>query len=1146
VSDAIFIVGYYRSGTSALSGALHRLGVPFHNDAEPNEHNPLGFYEIPELIEFDVELFDKLGVDWHDLRSLPEGWSTRADMAVVQAKLEEILRRRFGAEAVWGLKHPHMCRLLPMYETAARRAGNTVHAIHICRDPWSVAASQAHKNKFSRAHAVLLWVGYLIDAERQARHLSRAWTTYDRLLADPDATLRQIGRDLNLGFQDAEAAVMKDAKSFLTGELKRSKPVPKDDLSRPVRELVEDVWAAVQDADTRLSVWDDFQARYADFVGLISEISNSAAAAVPGIAKVAAQRGGQAAKISLRPPEREDEGAKRRLLARRDAAGALPSVAVILAAPPNRAHALGETLESLNAQWLAPDAVEILSVDPADISGRSVTRVPAEAGALTRALCRRLNELAETFDYVAILNAGDTVAVDACIRFALQARTGQPDLIYCDEIVPADTGPWARHKPVWDVTRLRQSAYLGDWVWYRGKTVRDIGGFDENFAGVEEYELQLRLAERQADVVRLPETLFTRAKLSRRDNIPATEFGPLALQSVALHLNRAGLQAEVFAGAYLGLFGHKRVTADPGTAILLICDHVDLAGLDRWMKTLLGGQELTGPVILTGATLSPQVQSYLTQVAAAEALRGKIFALPPGPDTRPDEALRRAVALADTEHLAIIEASAMPVPGTDTDPHIMLAGLRERLADPAVGIAAARTLIALAADANRFTVQGPIIRGADTRLGAGHFADDPGPGGWLAVDQEADAVAPGMLLLRRAPLAACRFEKLKGDALWIDLCAQIKAGGQKIVWTPAISCVTQPQSIKPDYQCAFRDGSPASRALPMADGHHHPALSLHGDLLLAEGRLGLVGGAPADPADLLLSGNPQEGMAVVNAVRALRMAGRVEAGWAPDSLMAAEIGRRAPAAWVRINPGMPGPTHAGPYTAVFTKLPNIGDASGITAAHRLYATSPAIVAGVRKYAPGRPVTLWRPALSPSVWRDFTRAAGLNTKPRILWIDENIAPPWMPELINSTTDIAAWIVVERAGSAYAGDVARLTAPEEEQGFASNLAALAPHILVRPAGAQAAADHYAALLGAAAGCHLLVDDRLDMPASLGAKTLPDTLSAWQDAVRQAVTAFSATQAAGQAARAACLALPGVEAAPPGWAPLEKVAAIRSAAE
>ena len=49
MSGAILIAGYYRSGTSALSGMLQRLGVNLHGDAEANEHNPLRFHEIPEL-----------------------------------------------------------------------------------------------------------------------------------------------------------------------------------------------------------------------------------------------------------------------------------------------------------------------------------------------------------------------------------------------------------------------------------------------------------------------------------------------------------------------------------------------------------------------------------------------------------------------------------------------------------------------------------------------------------------------------------------------------------------------------------------------------------------------------------------------------------------------------------------------------------------------------------------------------------------------------------------------------------------------------------------------------------------------------------------------------------------------------------------
>jgi hypothetical protein len=249
---------------------------------------------------------------------------------------------------------------------------------------------------------------------------------------------------------------------------------------------------------------------------------------------------------------------------------------------------------------------------------------------------------------------------------------------------------------------------------------------------------------------------------------------------------------------------------------------------------------------------------------------------------------------------------------------------------------------------------------------------------------------------------------------------------------------------------------------------------------------------------------------------------------------------------VRINPAEPAPDHAVRYSAVFTRPPTPEDAVTLRAAHRLFATSPALVTATKMLAPGRPVTLWRPALSTPVWADFKPATGLNTKPRLLWFDEGIAPDWLPELIDSTMDVAAWIVVERAGNAYGGEVARLKTPEDEQGFARDFAALAPHVLVRPAGAQAAADHYPALLAAAAGCALLMDDRLDVPAALGARRLPGDLAIWQGAVRDALGDFAATLAAGAAARAACLALPGVEDSVPAWAGLERLGVVRSAAE
>ncbi len=1142
MSDAILIAGYYRSGTSALSGALQRLGVSLHNDADANEHNPLGFYEIPELIEWDVGVFSHLGVDWTDVRGLPDGWAERADMASHFTRLDEILRRRFATEPLWGIKHPHLCRLFPIYERAITQAGHKPHVIHICRDPWVVASSQHRKNGLARAHALLLWLDYLISAERHARHLPRSWLTYQDLLANPAEQIRRIEQDLGLALSNRVPNGLSEARAFLTGQLNRSEPASQATLFKPLQALTLRVWEAVQARDFAPATWDGFAVECAELTGFLRELGESRGVIVPGFGGGAqgAVAAGAAADAGLRPAERIDDAAKKRLQLLRDAAPLLPSVQVLVAVPPSRAHAVNDTLESIRGQWHAPAQVRIVSAEPLEVAGYTTTLAPAEAGELTRVLCAEANAASGQADYVALLNAGDTLAPDAVLRFALEAARSEADLVYCDETVQTDTGAWVRFKPNWDVTRLRQAAYLGDWVWYRADTLSRLGGLDAERAGVEEYDYQLRLAEADGRAVRLPEALFTRAKLSRRDNVPSTVFGPRALEAVREHLERQGIPAVVEPRANLGLFQHRRDVDDPGTSIILLCDGAEIAALDRWMNGLLTTSVMTGPVVLAGAELPAPTARYLTAVADQEATLGQtVRAVQPHADLTPAGALAAALALVTTAHVAIIDARALPMTQG------WLASLRTRLADSAVAMVAARAVVPVAMDPKRFSVQGPIVIGADARLGADHFADDPGQGGWLAVDQEASAVAPAVVLAKRTALEAWTMPALSHDALWIDLCAQLRAGGHKIVWTPDVTFLIEPESIRIDADGAHRQGSKAA-ALPWEDFYHHPALSLHGDLLRAEPRLGLQRGAPADPVSLLLSGPIDTGMALLNAARALRVDGRMEASWVPDALLAAEIGRRAPTSWVRLNPETVGPGNA-PYTALLTVAPKPEQRAVLAGAKNLIATSPALVQQVKKLLPpSRSVTLWRPALSRPIWQDLKRGVGLNSNPRVLWIDEGSAPPWLLELINETLGTISWIVVERSGAQYTGSIARLRAPEDEHSWARDLAALAPQVFIRPVDRAVENDHYKTLLAAAAGCHLLVDERLDMPESLGALTLPNELAAWQHALKQAVTDLATTLARGQAARTAALALPSVEDAPPPWMDEASEAPVSRAAE
>jgi hypothetical protein len=1138
MAQAIFVVGYYRSGTSALSGALQRLGVKMFNEADPNEHNPLGFYEIPELIEFDVDLFNRLGVDWTDVRGLPEGWVERADISRFLTRLDEILRRRFTAEdELWGLKHPHLCRTLPLYERAARQAGHVPHAIHIFREPWTAVASQQRKNGLSRAHALLLWMTYITSAEKAARHLPRSWITYRDLLAKPAEQVRRIEQDLGLELSGRVPQGLREAAGSLTGQLNRSEALAHDDLAKPLRALVSRAWEIVQARDFSAETWDGLAAETADMVGFITEIGSSRGRVIPAFGGsaggVAAAAGAVAPEgAELRPDERSDEGAKHRLLAVQAMGAPLARLGVVIAAPAGRAHAINDTISALHANWFAPAAIRVVAVDAVELADVPVIPAAGAPGAVTAVLCETVQALAAQMDYVAVINAGDTVTPDAVLRFALAVRGEDvaPDMIYCDEVVPRERSNWVRYKPAWDLTRLRQSAYIGDWVWYKAATLRRLGGLNPALAGAEEYDFQLRVGQAGGAVLRLPEVLFLRHAQSRRDDIAPSDFCARAVEAVTANLKAAGIEAVVQNRQYPGLFHHLRVCSDPGTSIIMLCDGGEVAQTDRWMTALLAHSVVTGPVILVGTDLNTPMLRYLTAVTEqTAALEGKVFAVPPRPDvTTTAAALRAALTMVTSELVAIIDVRAEPEIGHWAE------ALRGRLADPAVAMVGARALVGLGAGGKQFSVQGPVVIGADTRMGAGHLSDDPGPGGWLAVDQEVSAVAPPGLLARAAALRACEIPELSGDALWVDICAQMRAGGGRIVWTPDVSFMVPGVAIHIDGEQKFRRGSAAARALPGADPYHHPALSLHGDLLLPESRHGLVRAWPADPDSMLLSGAAEGGQCVLDAARALRGCGAVEAGWAEEPRWPGDLLRRAAARWVRINPEKASPVEGMSYAAVFSSAPAPEARPAIAGAAELFATSPALARRVRKFSPpGQKVTVWRPSLSARVWQGFETAAGLNSRARILWIDEGIHPAWFYEVITATQGVAAWIVVQRPGVKYAGAVAQVAPPQDETGWAFRLAELGPQIFVRPADEDVSADHYPALIAAASGCSLLVDERLDLPSSLPAVRLSNRMAAWQKAISAAIADLPATLAAGAKTRAAAMGLPSTETMPPPWA-------------
>jgi len=66
--DCLIVLGMHRSGTSALAGAAHRLGVAVGSDIlEAQDDNVRGYYEQRAILDLHERLLAAWSTSWDDL-----------------------------------------------------------------------------------------------------------------------------------------------------------------------------------------------------------------------------------------------------------------------------------------------------------------------------------------------------------------------------------------------------------------------------------------------------------------------------------------------------------------------------------------------------------------------------------------------------------------------------------------------------------------------------------------------------------------------------------------------------------------------------------------------------------------------------------------------------------------------------------------------------------------------------------------------------------------------------------------------------------------------------------------------------------------------------------------------------------------------
>lgn len=221
MNSCVIVVGMHRSGTSALAGALGALGADLSDDlVAAQTDNVRGYFEHRGVLQLHEDVLAAVSSAWDDIS--PPDWEirrTRPELAAFHDSLRQLLESAFDDSPLWAVKDPRLSRLLPLWKPVLEELAVTVHVVITCRSAWEVAGSLARRNGFSVDKSMLLWIDHMLTAEHVSRGYRRAFVDYPTLLAEPVATLDEVGRRLSLRWPIAPAEAAADLVEILDPSL---------------------------------------------------------------------------------------------------------------------------------------------------------------------------------------------------------------------------------------------------------------------------------------------------------------------------------------------------------------------------------------------------------------------------------------------------------------------------------------------------------------------------------------------------------------------------------------------------------------------------------------------------------------------------------------------------------------------------------------------------------------------------------------------------------------------------------------------------------------------------------------------------------------------------------------------------------------
>lgn len=145
-----------------------------------------------DVVTINEHIFSTFAVPSYAVGSMPTAWIDTKQAAVAQERIVNLLREWTFKKNIYFLCDTRFCQTLPMWRRALLETEYEAKYTLLLRHPWETALSLAKHCGYDLNTGHAIWLTYTRNVIAALRQVPYGSVTFDQLLADPLASLRQI------------------------------------------------------------------------------------------------------------------------------------------------------------------------------------------------------------------------------------------------------------------------------------------------------------------------------------------------------------------------------------------------------------------------------------------------------------------------------------------------------------------------------------------------------------------------------------------------------------------------------------------------------------------------------------------------------------------------------------------------------------------------------------------------------------------------------------------------------------------------------------------------------------------------------------------------------------------------------------------